>query len=57
MTLKIVIAISVNSIKKALAAGESGGLSDYYRVMELVFFIAPNKSAQLQLLEIISPDS
>ena len=44
-------------MQKALADGESGGLSNYHRVMELVFFSAPNNSAQLQLLEIISPAS
>lgn len=38
MTLKIVVAISVNSIKKALAAGEAGGRFDYHKSMELTGF-------------------
>lgn len=44
-------------MQKALAVDESGGLFYYHKVMELVFFSALNKSAQLQLLETVPPAS
>jgi len=41
-------------MQKALADGGSRGLSNYHRVMELVFFSALPNSAQLQLLRSIT---